>query len=74
MYYINIYTFLETPEKDWNKMHESAKKIHQNRHFSTKGGLTFKKQFRNTILVVLRKEFMSICIFSGHQYFRMFCF
>lgn len=27
MYYVNIYTFLEEPEKDWAKMTESAKEI-----------------------------------------------
>lgn len=49
MYYMNIYTFLENPEKDWAKMLEKSKNLHQNRHYLTKGAC-LKKSFRNACL------------------------
>ena len=43
MYYVNCYTFLEEPEKDWTKMVQEAKESLLNRLCLIRGGLLFER-------------------------------
>ena len=43
MYYVNCYTFLEEPEKDWAKMIQEAKEIPPEPSLFDQRGLTFGK-------------------------------
>ena len=43
MYYVNCYTFLEEPEKDWAKMVQETKQISTEPSLFDQMGLTFGK-------------------------------
>ena len=66
MYYVNCYTFLENPEKDWAMMLEEARGgCLPNLHCSTKG-LTWGKYVCNKFLSASWIGFYTILIFSGY--------
>ena len=51
MYYVNGYTFFESPEKDWAKIHEEAKEQPPEPSLLTDRGLGFQKEHPQSLFI-----------------------
>ena len=58
MYYVNIYTFLENPEKDWAKMLEKSKESPPEPTLFGQRGLVFKKIFPQCLFIGIAEGFL----------------
>ena len=67
MYYVNCYTFLEEPEKDWAKMIQEAKEIPPEPSLLIRGSLLLGKTDPKSSFKGLRAGFL----FSLYKYY--FC-
>ena len=67
MYYINCYTFLEQPEKDWNLMIQQANESPLEPSLFDWRGAYFLEKIRNACLEALRISIYAQLKFSGQQ-------
>ena len=68
MYYVNCYTFLEEPEKDWAKMIQEAKEIPSEPSLFDQRGLTFgKNRPGSPVLKDFGQGIYALWSFSGQQ-------
>ena len=58
MYYINCYSFLNNPDKDWEKPIEQSKEPPIQLSLFDYGGLGFEKWIRNTVFISIAECFV----------------
>ena len=67
MYYVNLYTFLEEPEKDQAKLQEGQENPPPQLSLFDQEGLLLWKNIRNAYLLASRMDSRRLFCFRGQQ-------